>query len=228
MRIISKFNDYYDSVQNQGFDKDCLYLRESKRIQIKSSFELGYRTQSGLIQVNYALLGFCGEIYYIVETYDMESGALDYGVYTKPQIIEKLKGKKKKYFFSLDRDLLFANQDESKLKELFHTHQAPLFLITRDKENSNIQNIDLNPSLKKLNFQKTKDPFTAYQEIYQYVSGVLNSPENKMVKLSDKDKIDKHGFDKWSFRKQSKEKKNEKKVKLLILQEYVRISPKIT
>lgn len=64
-------------------------------------------------------------------------------------------------------------------------------------------NIFLNhDDLGILEFFKVFDPYQAFQELSMWV-GNMNSPENNMVQLSDKELIAKHGFDKWSFRKMS-------------------------
>lgn len=62
-----------------------------------------------------------------------------------------------------------------------------------------------NPCLKDLQFFKIIDPFTAYQEIDMFLSGVL-APENKpMVKIEDKYRVQQHGFDpKFGFRTRPK------------------------
>ena len=61
----------------------------------------------------------------------------------------------------------------------------------------------MNPNLHKLNFMKVIDPYTAFQELEIFMSGVLGVGEPQIVTISDKDKIEKRGFNKWSFRKQS-------------------------
>lgn len=63
------------------------------------------------------------------------------------------------------------------------------------------------PELKKIQFYKVVDAYTAFQEISMWVGGTLSYPGNTMITISDKDKIHKHGFDKWSFRKMSEKKK---------------------
>ena len=58
----------------------------------------------------------------------------------------------------------------------------------------------IDPVLKDYNFQKVLDPFTAYQELDQWIGGVLGqNPQPEEV--ADKYKIQQHGYDKWSFRK---------------------------
>jgi hypothetical protein len=55
-------------------------------------------------------------------------------------------------------------------------------------------------NLKELSFQKVLDPFTAYQELEMWIGGVIGqNPEP--AEVSDKVKIQQHGFDEWSFRK---------------------------
>jgi hypothetical protein len=58
----------------------------------------------------------------------------------------------------------------------------------------------VDPNLKELNFQKVLDPFTAYQELEQWIGGVLGNTE-VIPEMADKDKIAAHGFNSWSFRK---------------------------
>jgi hypothetical protein len=57
-------------------------------------------------------------------------------------------------------------------------------------------------NLKDFQFAKVVDPYTMFQEISMWVSGVLPRDGNPMVTITDdKIKAHKHGFDKWSFRK---------------------------
>lgn len=59
-----------------------------------------------------------------------------------------------------------------------------------------------NPRLQDVEFQAVIDPFTAFQEISMYLSGVIGSKGNPMVQLSDDEIRDKHGFDPvYGFRK---------------------------
>lgn len=93
----------------------------------------------------------------------------------------------------------FFNQTDFKLlPSIFSQKNVPLFFYQERTHGEYV--LTLNPSLKNLEFFRQKDPFTCFQDIAQFVSGVLNSKENEMVKISDKDKVHKHGFDKWSFR----------------------------
>ena len=67
MRIISNFHDYYDGAMRQGMDKDVVYVRENKEINIGSKYVLGYSWKSTDYYANLHLLGFCGKIYHVFE-----------------------------------------------------------------------------------------------------------------------------------------------------------------
>jgi len=204
MRIISKFHDYYDSVQRQGMDKDVVYVRQKKEILIKCDSRVCDRgiARTGTVRLKY--LGFCGQIYriYVIETVGYSHITYDYEEFKE---VSLGLGVTNKYDFGRSkwwpgRFQEFRDENTDYLLELFHKHQVPLFLLEPSQVREK-QMLTLNPVLKEYDFQTVKDTYTAYQDIYQYVSGVLNSPENKMVKISDQDKIAKHGFDKHSFRK---------------------------
>lgn len=62
--------------------------------------------------------------------------------------------------------------------------------------------IQLNPTLKYLEFFKAYPPTSAFQEVSMFVGGVLPKSTAMPIQISDKDRIAQHGFDKHSFRKQ--------------------------
>jgi len=77
-------------------------------------------------------------------------------------------------------------------------HKIPYFVAqTKRGEISKVQFI---PELKKCEFQKVKDPYSAYQEISMFLGGVIPRQIPEMVEISDKDRISQHGFNKLSFR----------------------------
>lgn len=220
MRIISKFRDYYDGVMKTGMDREVVYVREQKDIDLGREFNPGFSTKhtGSHHSVETSFLGYCGQIYRVFEI--NYSGRFsekpwrfvthDYEEFKNAMISS---GLGTVYEFSEHRwwpgsYQKFRDFDTNKLKDLFHKFQTPLFVVTNvytyrapDKTT-----ITLGPCLKDLEFQKIKDAYTAYQDIFQFVAGTLNKPENKMVKISDKDKIHKHGFDKWSFRQKGPKK----------------------
>lgn len=61
--------------------------------------------------------------------------------------------------------------------------------------------LTLNPELNKFEFFKVLDPYTMFQEVSMYNSGVLTNTEDNMVQISDEDKKVAKGFDNYSFKK---------------------------
>lgn len=217
MRIISKFHDFYDGVQRQGMDKDVVYVRETKDVDLDKKYGVEfYSTHSSSCSVHHHIIGYCGKIFKVCEvimSYDYIADHerllfYKYKDFREYMIRYRLGSewdfKPRKWWPSSYRK--FDEQDTNVFLGIFHEYNTPLFLISSGKREGKNYKLTINPRLKDLEFQKVKDSYTAYQDIFQYVAGVLNSPENKMVKISDKDKIAKHGFDKWSFRQKGPKK----------------------
>ncbi len=132
---------------------------------------------------------------------------------------QKLNRAKKKpeiedYFKLHNRELL-----SKKYLEWFHKIHEPVFLFPTypfsneeiDKLGWNLEspksNFDVivNPNLKKLNFQSQKDAYTCFQDIQQFISGVLGNKEDIKNNSTDIEKVKQHGFDeKYGFRKRPK------------------------
>lgn len=216
MRIISGVKDYYDVVVSQGIDKSILYVRTRVEQKVNSILHLnipqtsdGHNYQRDDQYCRYIYLGFCGQIYPVIEFVNAKEGTRNFYYNLKDLKIEMdrvgFKTQKEKRFWSsrfdphyLKNSESFFNADTSGLLNKFHEFNAPIFVlfsISRD------QFIVSNISLKDYQFAKVKDPYACFQDISTYVSGVLKTPDRPMVELKDKDKIDKHGFDKYSFRK---------------------------
>jgi hypothetical protein len=61
--------------------------------------------------------------------------------------------------------------------------------------------IIFNPKSTDVQFYRVMNTFTAYQELSMFISGVMGGQAPPMVPISDKVRLEKHGFDEWSFRK---------------------------
>ncbi len=67
------------------------------------------------------------------------------------------------------------------------------------------ENFIVNPKLKNVGFHKVKDAYQCYQEIEQFLNGVLGNSEKTTDNRTDVEKIKSHGFDlKYGFRKRKK------------------------
>lgn len=90
------------------------------------------------------------------------------------------------HFKDIKNDVLFCEMD------------TPIFsYIGGDVQKRKLRK---NPSLKDLEFFKVEDPFSAYQKIYQYISGVLGISTNELLEISDEDMKAEKGFFEWSFK----------------------------
>jgi hypothetical protein len=96
---------------------------------------------------------------------------------------------------------LASVQEYKQYELLFLKYNTPCFTLEASGVRSSNFSLTTNPFLKEFSFAKMRDPYTAHQELFQYIGGYLKQPDRPMVTLSDDDKIHKHGFDKWSFRK---------------------------
>jgi len=222
MLIISKFRDYYDTAIAFGVDKTIVYKRETKIIE-DTSFNYPEREICvGNERYHYykRVLGFCGEIYPIIEVitgynatayiYNKED-LLQHAIDNNIPISDKHKHWSLWEAFSLkdrglDLDNFFHKENHEKYKEIFIEYKTPIFYkpIRGSK-------LIVNPNLKEYGFVKIKDPFTAFQDIMQYISGVLGVGEQNMVEISNEDMRDKKGFDSWSFRKHKLDNKKSRK-----------------
>lgn len=222
MRIISSFKDYYDGVMRTGMDREVVYVREKKDVQLKKSFNIDFSTedkrtwsangQTGSYTISTSFLGYCGTIYKIFMVTSDDWGHIFYTYEEfKTFMLDTKLGSKYDFGerrFWPSKYQKFNDIETGEMVELFHQFQTPLFLLNHvfSYRKPDKTTVTLGPCLKDLEFQKIKDAYTTYQDIFQFVAGTLNKPENKMVKISDKDKIAKHGFDKWSFRQKGPKK----------------------
>jgi hypothetical protein len=99
--------------------------------------------------------------------------------------------------------------------ETFVNLGVPVFKIDAEKftremafarygQNKTVRILEIvtNPNLKKLDFGKIKDVYSAFQELEMFLSGVLGIQQPELVEIADKDMVVKKGFNDWSFRKQ--------------------------
>jgi len=219
MRIISKFHDYYDSVQGYGFDPTITYVRKTKELRINSEnykihslYNLSIRTnfyfsESGTIY-------FCGKQYKFIRIVDnVYEGKyktfFNYESFAK--FIETYNKNLKKIFYNK------KNKYDKRAKEYFEVHNnfeenvkkhekynSPILVIFESTVKDN--NVVINPRLKDYNFQTVFDPYSAYQEIDMFLSGVLQSPEKNIITIPDKYQKYKKGFDDMSFKPKMREK----------------------
>jgi hypothetical protein len=176
-------------------------------------------------QMHYAnavFIGFCGKLYFGIHLHSISHlDIVDKFLYTKDEAnkFEEQYQYKPRYVDINSSDIrgnwltgkmgklsnVFDSVDAS---EFFIKHRVPYFAV--HTKGGQIKEVVLVPELKKYEFQKVKDPYTAYQEISMFLGGVIPRQVPETVEISDKDRIAQHGFDKLSFRHPFKIKKEKK------------------
>lgn len=246
MRIISKFRDYYDSIQAYGQDENVVYVRKNEQIYdsiddvlneyyLRKTDYMGrpseyfgncYRNSyRGVDLVGTFSIFFCGERFNVIRTgYRKKERAIDIhninGVYEEKlhyskegldEYIDSLKIQQPRIayyekestkrmsadiveFFGLTKtspDLHFKFNTPVFVITKLSTKQDPFFKYHRTMTATGV---DVNPVLKDLDFMKVKDPYTAYQELDMFISGVMGGRSPVMVDVSDEDMKVKKGF----------------------------------
>lgn len=213
MKLHTDFHDYYDNGVGYGIDEKVHYNRFTKEVEIhiKCKFDFPHYFET-------YLLGFCGQIYPMVELERLERN-YDYEYDTEEhKILEKF------YAFSFDEVIIKESEWETssfgygsdllkiqikqfftdwsfQSNEIFVRHKVPTWIVKLERN----QTLGLiNPKLKDYGFERIKDSFTAFQEISMYLSNIL-AEQKEVAKIEDKYRIEQHGFDlKTSFRKEKK------------------------
>ena len=184
-----------------------------------------------LYDITPMIVGFCGKLYPVYKLVSHEynysaSGAWQptyfcYSIADFEKALMKLdlKGKELKEFqakskmprryrtyhhmVAFHKDIVeqyfaeFSGQDEV---DLFVEFKTPVLLIEPMK-------ITVTPSLRDIQFHRVMDPFTAYQEIEMYLSGILGLSDPETVHIDDKHMAQQKGFDEWSFKRLPKKKR---------------------
>jgi hypothetical protein len=234
MLIVSKFKDFYDSIANtKGIDKTIIYNRVNIVIENFKLFKTNkwydnlphydtkYNTfllmNNDVISLHVDIVGFCGKLYPVciketkIKTISTQNDTtkIEY-IYAYDEIYELFKQCNN----SVDKnwmknfDYLNIVLKDKTILNLFFEHKIPIFYISQNKLNySKELKLILNPILKDIGFVKLFEPYIAFQEIEMYISGVLGIDSQKIIEVSDKSKIEGHGFDyKTTFRKEKDEK----------------------
>jgi hypothetical protein len=195
MLIVSRFHDYYDTIKSFGIDKTVVYNRKKE----ETFFKGPHMYSDGLFQKPFRatrIIGFCGKLYPLLET----KGFLIYDRKIALDVVKDSWNKK-------DINKCFSEDiKDPGLLKIFVEKKVPVFIygdyLAGKYENGKSRQLILNPKLSDWGFQSVKDPVTAFQDIYMYISGVLGVSAPETVEISDKEMAKKKGHDgEWSFRK---------------------------
>lgn len=229
MYIISKkdYKDYYDGVAGTvGIDKTIVYerhpiefnTRETNNIpdafkykrthDWKNPFRLlnHIRTIRGDYDYGYFIVGFCGKSYIGFKQIKkskqlLNNNKLEYipeSVFITYDLNEFIDVYEKTQKRELGDDVVNYYNEIKNINalEINRQYNTPIWVYEKE-------HFYVNPKLSDFDFYKVFDAFTAFQEISMFIGGVLGNKEKEIIQVSDKNKIEQHGFDyKWSFRKE--------------------------
>lgn len=246
MRIISKSNDYYDSVQALGLDKDLVFVRKEECLSGDDALKVLFGNQKcgsfteeilnallpggipksrygfGRVRwdaldnrVGFFIVGFCGDFFPCVRVAhpsDLDLPGKKSLCFYKGDEIDIPESFRKSLYRVEKNDVLsaqrkigrFLNLEFKSNHEWFHKFQSPVIVLEVTdcyRSKGNVPVLTLNAVLADYKFYRVKDAFTAFQDIGQFLGGVLGDTNDLGCSISDQDMRDAKGFDDWSFKR---------------------------
>lgn len=237
MKIVSQFQDYYDSCRGYGFDPKLIYVRKTEEIDISWNEHKEVKEQELLKAIaplttlhssmpslgkyhhkNTGIISFCGRAH---PFYLFEGKAYYYISLLMKAVEESNNIDREEYLASL------RNQKSHSRWRWGHHYGSldPTSWATFCEESDfNIPDtlhmylkspvvltlddeIIVNPRLKDYSFATQVDPYTAFQELSMYIGNNLASQMDPEVNIPDKLRAESKGFDDWSFRRHKDESK---------------------
>lgn len=220
MLIVSKFHDYYDCIKTFGIDKSIVYNRKTEVIK-ESIFNTNnfvfdfindhfyyrnFRYLSNQPKITKFKISICGTLYNGLY-YDKK---FYYKLETFLQAVQNFNNAYFQEFVQRNKQISssFEIKDSEKLFNKHIEYKTPIFTYRETFSNEKI--VEKDSCLKEFNFEKIIDPFTMFQKIQQFISGVLTNIEKEPWPISDKLKAESHGYDKFSFRKIAHQRKSKR------------------
>jgi len=215
MIINSKFKDYYDYFAHQYRDEKVIYNRVTERYNVNKYQEFidfietytcnYYYSNFGMTNIDdrVSLLLIAGRIFpFRYYTNDTSKYEKKYDFKNPYKFINDNKHKYKyRWKFKKLKQVSSGERIPQALK--FCREIAPIIYINGDKL--------YNPETKRYVYVVIKNPCLkdfsppiSTWEIYQELMGILASKEPNIPEMTNKNKIDSHGYDKYSFRPKMK------------------------
>ncbi len=204
MYIISNFQDYYDSMAYAyGVDKSIVFKRNSDsevNLDLRNIFSVELsRTVAHFIRSYYNinpynnttdnLLITPNDIYRIFQTITENK---EYTVNINPELTKNI--------FWRNRFEELETNKKHIIETLYKHVSFPYFLLTPVSNYGYCKAII--PKLYELNFHTIMDAATCYQMVEMQVAKQIGNHDDKLIVISNNDRIKQHGFDlKKSFRK---------------------------
>jgi hypothetical protein len=224
--VYNRNTKFFKSHSRAGIYSDYLIdLPDGKTLATKGLPKTEQESnRTGNLWISKWVVGFCGQFHVVVSfrhvTYGLpkETETFCHSAEEVSQFVErelvKSAGRRSRYYYR-DRETvrtdvgiktLFDLSQYTRLESVFQAFKVPVFAIGSVYPQNGFDEkkgeLTINPCLKQIKFMRIKDPATAYQDIYSYISGVLGVPANPMVEVSDEVKAASRGHDgKYSFKK---------------------------
>ena len=204
-------------------------LQEEKNWRVGFTHQYGYnRIPKGKYNTYLVVIGFCGKLYPAIRTeahdekyeypYYNEVHDIIYDVDQIKAFLDSQESNSDRYFKKSKTDVQQFEDYLNRIKnvdplEIHREFNSPIFAygyppVQQDWEFRKDYNVEkshgffINPMLKDYKFAKVFDPYTAFQEIQMFISGVLPVGDDvDAFPYTEKQKVAQHGMDKWSFRK---------------------------
>jgi hypothetical protein len=230
MRIISRFQDYYDRSLAHGADQTRVFLRDTTEYteQHKNSEVPVHLTQltnllkgdmsSGRASLFPFLVAFAGKLYPGVRCHLTGSAADNPPTQSTAEIVYDFGSLQRfctAHQVDLDKKGLFDRRSQAQRFKAFFDlagsdrcgamlaeHGISIAVVIKGRPGC----VLVNPQLKTFEFFRVFDAWQAYQELDMYI-GALAAPDTKPpVQVADADRIQQHGFNRQSFRKRPQTK----------------------
>lgn len=224
MQIVSKFHDYYDGCIDRS-ERTPVYIRKQQVSEVavpelSKVPKLGFNQRASCVIES---VWFCGKRYNSVAMFVWPDRSLEIKKYrfwdvdslrsfidsssefsVSDLFLSKFYSNSIKTFDHLTQVLNDRSVTEREMNWLIENSVTGLHLSPKSYRFRFKTVVTLEPKLGDMNFAKVLDPWQARQELEAWFNGPMVDYGKPIVKLTDQDRINKHGFDKWSFRKKSK------------------------
>lgn len=209
MLIASDFHDFYDVCMKLGMDKTIVYQRKTEYVVGKEFPVIGKDSKDSW---HPAVLAVCGKFYPFVFHVTKDLYVIDRIIWNLEEALAAIPPSK--YIWDKERIdseqgiKTFFTRSWPVMENIFYDYKTPIFafepVLGRQYtwKRKDYESLVINPCLKNLEFYKIKDPYSLFQDIQGYISGVIGVDAKPTVEISDKDMAESKGHGgKYSFRK---------------------------
>jgi len=220
----SKYHDFYEFNKPDMIDKSCIYDRKVESFDGKENNPIvnWFKQKNNFPffpqnKESFRILLFCGKLYAIAdfpvpETICEKKSYFNLEILTLPKKVKPWENNVKKS--EIDNLLEINKAQEQKLIEIHRLAKSPIIIVKGfstywfHNNKNKVHKIYLNPILSAKEYgmaqglERIIPPFQAWQMLSMFLTNEMATQKDPIVKLSDKDNIERHGMDPIkSFRK---------------------------